>query len=112
VVIFFLVTLGLFVLGTFLDIAATILICTSIFLQYGMGPVQFGMLMLINCALRLDTPPDGTTQFVSCAIGGIPVGQGMKTILPFYSALIAALLLVTDVPVFSLRLPRLFLGKV
>jgi len=114
-VIFFLVNLILFILGTFLDMAATILICTPIFLpicmQYGMGPVQFGMLMLINCALGLNTPPVGTTQFVGCAIGGISVGEVMKTIMPFYGALIAALLLVTYVPVFSLGLPRLFLGK-
>ena len=74
IVIFFLVNLILFLLGTFLDMAATILICTPIFLpicmQFGMGPVQFGMLMLINCALGLNTPPVGTTQFVGCAIGG------------------------------------------
>jgi tripartite ATP-independent transporter DctM subunit len=114
-VIFFLVNLILFILGTFLDMAATILICTPIFLpicmQYGMGPVQFGMLMLINCALGLNTPPVGTTQFVGCAIGGVSVGQVMRTILPFYGALIAALFLVTYVPAFSLALPRLFLGK-
>jgi tripartite ATP-independent transporter DctM subunit len=113
--IFFLVNLILFILGTFLDMAATILICTPIFLpicmQYGMGPVQFGMLMLINCALGLNTPPVGTTQFVGCAIGGISVGAVMRTILPFYGALIAALFLVTYVPAFSLALPRLFLGK-
>lgn len=113
-VMFLLVNLILFILGTFLDMAATILICTPIFLpicmQYGMGPVQFGMLMLINCALGLNTPPVGTTQFVGCAIGGISVGQVMRTILPFYGALIAALLLVTYVPVFSLGLPQLFLG--
>jgi tripartite ATP-independent transporter DctM subunit len=113
--IFFLVNLILFVLGTFLDMAATILICTPIFLpicmQYGMGPVQFGMLMLINCALGLNTPPVGTTQFVGCAIGGISVGAVMRTILPFYGALIAALFLVTYVPAFSLALPNLFLGK-
>jgi tripartite ATP-independent transporter DctM subunit len=114
-VIFLLVNVILFILGTFLDMAATILICTPIFLpicmQYGMGPVQFGMLMLINCALGLNTPPVGTTQFVGCAIGGISVGQVMRTILPFYGALIAALFLVTYVPLFSLGLPRLFLGK-
>src|SRR5919106_723702 len=114
-VIFLLVNVILFVLGTFLDMAATILICTPIFLpicmQYGMDPVQFGMLMLINCALGLNTPPVGTTQFVGCAIGGISVGQVMRTILPFYGALIAALLLVTYVPAFSLALPNLFLGK-
>ena len=109
--IFFLVNVILFILGTFLDMAATILICTPIFLpicaQYGMDPVQFGMLMLINCALGLNTPPVGTTQFVGCAIGGISVGEVMRTITPFYSALILALMLVTYVPGFSLWLPRL-----
>jgi tripartite ATP-independent transporter DctM subunit len=111
-VIFLLVNLILFFLGTFLDMAATILICTPIFLpiclKYGMDPVQFGMLMLINCALGLNTPPVGTTQFVGCAIGGVSVGTVMRTIWPFYGALIAALLLVTYVPAFSMWLPKLF----
>ena len=114
IMIFFLVNLILFVLGTFLDMAATILICTPIFLPicqaYGMDPVQFGMVMLINCALGLNTPPVGTTQFVGCAIGEISIGQVMKTILPFYTALIVALFAVTYVPAFSLTLPRYFLG--
>ena len=44
-------------------------------------PVQFGMLVLINCALGLNTPPVGTLQFVGCAIGGISVGAVMKTIM-------------------------------
>ena len=110
-VVFLLINLILFVLGTFMDMASTILICTPIFLpiaaQYGMDPVQFGIVMLVNCALGLNTPPVGTTQFVGCAIGGISVGQVMRTILPFYGALTAALLAVTYVPAFSLWLPRL-----
>ena len=110
--IFFLINLILFLLGTFMDMASTILICTPIFLpiamKYGMDPVQFGMLMLINCALGLNTPPVGTTQFVGCAIGGISVGEVMRTILPFYAALIAALFAVTYVPAFSMWLPHLF----
>jgi tripartite ATP-independent transporter DctM subunit len=113
-VVFLLINIILFVLGTFMDMAATILICTPIFLpiamQYGMDPVQFGMVILINCALGLNTPPVGTTQFVGCAIGGISVGAVMRTIWPFYAALIAALMLVTYVPAFSLTLPRLFMG--
>jgi TRAP-type C4-dicarboxylate transport system permease large subunit len=113
--IFLLVNIILFVLGTFLDMAATILICTPIFLpicmQYGMSPVQFGMVMLINCALGLNTPPVGTTQAVGCAIGGISIMSVMRTILPFYGALIAALMLVTYVPQFSMFLPNLILGK-
>ncbi len=112
--IFFLINLILFILGTFMDMAATILICTPIFLpiamKFGMDPVQFGMVMLINCALGLNTPPVGTTQFVGCAVGGISVGEVMRTILPFYAALIAALFLVTYVPAFSMWLPHLLLG--
>jgi len=111
-VIFFMINVLLFVLGTFLDMAATILVCTPIFLpiamQYGMDPVQFGIVMLINCALGLNTPPVGVTQFVGCAIGGISVGQVMKSILPFYGALGICLMLVTYVPAISLWLPSLF----
>lgn len=111
--IFLLINVILFLLGTFMDMASTILICTPIFLpiavQYGMSPVQFGMVMLINCALGLNTPPVGTTQFVGCAIGGISVGAVMKTILPFYAALVAALFLVTYVPAFSMWLPGLLM---
>jgi tripartite ATP-independent transporter DctM subunit len=109
--IFLMVNVLLFVLGTFLDMAATILICTPIFLpicmQFGMSPMTFGVMMLINCALGLNTPPVGTTQFVGCAIGGISVGQVMRTIWPFYGALTATLFLVTYVPAFSLWLPSL-----
>jgi tripartite ATP-independent transporter DctM subunit len=112
--IFLMINLFLFLLGTFMDMAATILICTPIFLpiamKYGMDPVQFGIVILVNCALGLNTPPVGTTQFIGCAIGGISVGEVMRTILPFYAALIAALFAVTYVPAFSLWLPKMLLG--
>lgn len=112
-VIFLLINIILFVLGTFLDMAATILLCTPIFLpiaqHYGMSSVQFGIVMLINCALGLNTPPVGTTQFVGCAIGGVSVGTVMRTIWPFYGALIFALAVVTFVPAFSTWLPGLFM---
>jgi tripartite ATP-independent transporter DctM subunit len=110
-VIFLMINIILFILGTFMDMASTILICTPIFLpiavQYGMDPVQFGIVLLLNCALGLNTPPVGTTQFVGCAIAGVSVGYVMRTILPFYGALTAALLAVTYVPQFSLWLPKL-----
>ena len=109
--IFLMVNVLLVLLGTFLDMAATILICTPIFLpicqQFGMDPTQFGIMMLINCALGLNTPPVGTTQFVGCAIGSISVGEVMRSIAPFYGALIATMMLVTYVPAFSLWLPGL-----
>ena len=110
-VIFLMINVLLFILGTFLDMAATILICTPIFMpiamQFGMDPTQFGIVMLINCALGLNTPPVGTVQFVGCAIGEISVGQVMRSIAPFYGALGVCLLLVTYVPAFSLWLPSL-----
>ena len=110
-VIFLLINVLLFVLGTFLDMAPTILICTPIFMpiamQFGMDPLQFGIVMLINCALGLNTPPVGTVQFVGCAIGGVSVGQVMRSIGPFYGALGVCLALVTYVPAFSLWLPGL-----
>jgi TRAP-type C4-dicarboxylate transport system permease large subunit len=112
IVIFLLINILLFVLGTFLDMAPTILICTPIFMpiaqQFGMDPLQFGVMMLINCALGLNTPPVGTVQFVGCAIGKVSVGEVMKSIWPFYTALLVCLLLVTYVPAFSLWLPGLF----
>ena len=112
-VIFLCVNIILFVLGTFLDMAATILICTPIFLpicqQMGMSTEQFGIVMLINCALGLNTPPVGTTQFIGCTIGEVSVGTVMKTIWPFYGGLIAALMLVTYVPTFTMWLPDLIL---
>jgi tripartite ATP-independent transporter DctM subunit len=111
-VIFLMINLLLFVLGTFLDMAATILICTPIFMpiamQFGMDPVQFGIVMLINCALGLNTPPVGTTQFIGCAIGEVSVGQVMRSIWPFYGALVLCLMLVTYVPAFSLWLPAMY----
>jgi tripartite ATP-independent transporter DctM subunit len=112
--IFLMINVILFLLGTFMDMASTILICTPIFLpiavKYGMDPVQFGIVILINCALGLNTPPVGTTQFIGCAIGGVSVGEVMRTILPFYGALIVALFAVTYVPAFSMWLPKLLMG--
>jgi tripartite ATP-independent transporter DctM subunit len=112
--VFLLINVILLLLGTFMDMASTILITTPILLpiamKFGMDPIQFGIVMLVNCALGLNTPPVGTTQFVGCAIGGISVGEVMRTIWPFYLALVAALLLVTYVPGFSLWLPRLLGG--
>jgi TRAP-type C4-dicarboxylate transport system permease large subunit len=94
--------------------AATILICTPIFLpicmKAGMDPTQFGIVMLLNCALGLNTPPVGSVQFVGCAIGGVSVGQVMRSIAPFYGALLATLLAVTYVPALSMALPAWLAG--
>jgi tripartite ATP-independent transporter DctM subunit len=102
------------VLGIFLDMAAHILITTPLFLplaiQMGVGPVQFGMMLLLNCALGLVHPPVGTVQFVGCAIGNISIGEATKTAWPYYFAIFVAITLVTYVPAFSTWLPTLITG--
>jgi TRAP-type C4-dicarboxylate transport system permease large subunit len=99
------------VLGIFLDMAAHILITTPLFLplamSMGVGPVQFGIMLLLNCSLGLVHPPVGTVQFVGCAIGGVSVNSVMKTILPYYLAIWTAIQLVTYIPSFSTWLPTL-----
>lgn len=101
-------------LGIFLDMAAHILITTPLFLplaiQMGVGPVQFGMMLLLNCALGLVHPPVGTVQFIGCAIGKISIGEATKTAWPYYLAIFIAITLVTYVPAFSTWLPTLITG--
>ncbi len=103
-------------LGIFLDMAAHILITTPLFLplaiQMGVGPVQFGMMLLLNCALGLVHPPVGTVQFIGCAIGKISIGEATKTAWPYYLAIFIAITLVTYVPAFSTWPPSLITGHV
>ncbi|WP_226622680.1 TRAP transporter large permease [Alloyangia pacifica] len=111
IVILLLLNLILLVLGMIMDMAALILICTPIFLPVavglGMDPVQFGVVMMMNLGLGLCTPPVGACLFVGCVVGGVRIEQAVKTILPFYAAILVALLLVTYVPAFSMFLPSL-----
>jgi tripartite ATP-independent transporter DctM subunit len=112
IIILLMINVILLILGMIMDMAALILICTPIFLPIakglGMDPTQFGIMMLINLGLGLCTPPVGTCLFVGCAVGKIKIEQALKTIWPFYLAILAALLLVTFVPQFSLWLPSLY----
>jgi TRAP-type C4-dicarboxylate transport system permease large subunit len=72
---------------------------------FGVDPVHFGMIMLVNLGLGLVTPPVGTALFVGCAVGKVTMEQAMKGIWPFYAAMIVVLGLVTYVPAVSLWLP-------
>jgi tripartite ATP-independent transporter DctM subunit len=112
-VIMLMVNVILLFLGTFMDMAPLIIICTPIFLpvmeQLGMDPIQFGIVMMINLGIGLVTPPVGTVLFVGCAVGKIPIEETVKSIWPYYLALLMALLLVTYVPAFSMFIPNLLL---
>ncbi len=102
----------LLILGTALDLAPLLLICTPILLpvvkSFGIDPVHFGIIMLLNLGIGLLTPPVGTTLFVGCAIGKVSVDEVMRGIWPFYWVMFAVLMLVTYVPWFSLALPHAF----
>ncbi len=112
IVILLMVNIILLVLGTFMDMAPMIIICTPIFLPvvkaFGVDPIHFGVILILNAGIGLNTPPVGSVQFVACAIGRISIGESMRTIWPFYGASVAVLMLVTYVPGISLWLPRLF----
>lgn len=112
IVIFLLINIALLALGLFMDMAALILICTPIFLpvvvRMGMDPVQFGMVMMMNLGLGLTTPPVGGCLFVGCAIAKVRIEHVVKTIWPFYLAIVVALMLTTYVPAVSMTLPNLF----
>jgi tripartite ATP-independent transporter DctM subunit len=114
IVIMLMINVCLLVLGCVMDMAALILITTPIFLPVvlaiGMDPVQFGMVMMMNLGLGLTTPPVGAVLFVGCAIGQIRIEDVLRTIWPFWGAILVALMLTTYWPAMSLTLPRLLLG--
>src|SRR6267378_495815 len=106
-----LVNIVLLLLGTFMDLAPMLLICTPIFLpviyKLGIDPVHFGMIMILNLGIGLITPPVGPTLFVGCAIGKVTMEEVSKELWPFYGAMCFALLLVTYIPAISLWIPGL-----
>lgn len=110
-IILLMINVMLLLLGMIMDMAALILICTPIFLPIaqstGMDPTQFGIMMLMNLGLGLCTPPVGACLFVGCAVGRVPIESALRTIWPFYLAILAALILVTYVPAISMTLPGL-----
>lgn len=109
----FLINVLLLVLGTFMDLAPMLLICTPIFLpvvkMFGIDPVHFGMIMILNLGIGLLTPPVGPTLVVGCAIGKVSMEAVSKSIMIFYIPMLIVLLLVTYIPALSLWLPSVLL---
>ncbi len=105
-VILFLINILLLILGTLVDMAPSILICTPILLpvmiNFGVDPVHFGMIMMLNLGIGLCHPPVGAILFVGCAVGKVTVEEVMRKIWPFYAVMFAVLMLVTYVPALSL----------
>ena len=98
---------------TFMDLAPMLLICTPIFLPviktFGIDPVHFGIVMILNLGIGLLTPPVGPTMVVGCAIGKVSMEAVSKSIIVFYIPMIIVLFLITYIPALCLWLPRLVL---
>jgi tripartite ATP-independent transporter DctM subunit len=109
-VILMLINVLLLLLGTLVDMAPSILIATPILLpvmaNFGVDPVHFGMIMLLNLGIGLCHPPVGAILFVGCAVGKVTIEQVMRKIWPFYAVMFIVLMFVTYVPEISLWLPR------
>ncbi len=110
-VIAILIDLILLFLGCIMDMAPIILIATPILLpiatSIGIDPVQFGIIMVLNCGIGLLTPPVGAVLFIGSAVGHCKMERVVKATLPFYICMIITLLLVTFIPGIAMFLPRL-----
>ncbi len=110
-IIALLIDLILLVLGCIMDMAPIILIATPILLpiatSIGIDPIQFGIIMVLNCGIGLLTPPVGSVLFIGSAVSGVPMEKVVKATLPFYICMLITLILITFVPGISLFLPNL-----
>ena len=113
-VLLLLINVLLLVLGCIMDMAPLILICTPILYPVvvttlGLSPVHFGIIMMINLAIGLCTPPVGSALFVGCAVGKISVEKVTKALLPYYFSMVIMLMLVTFIPEITMFLPNLLM---
>jgi tripartite ATP-independent transporter DctM subunit len=112
IIILLIMNLLMLIIGTFMDPTPAVLIFTPIFLpiaeNFGMNPIQFGIMIVFNLCIGTITPPVGPILFTGCKVGGISIERVFKRLLPFYGVTILILLLVTFFPVLSIALPKMF----
>ncbi|WP_353517237.1 TRAP transporter large permease [Thalassotalea sp. SU-HH00458] len=112
IIILLIINLILIIVGAFMDMTPAVLIFTPIFLpiaeSLGMSPIHFGIMMVLNLSIGLCSPPVGAVLFVGCSVANTSIEKIIKPMLPLYTAMFVALMLVTFVPAISEYLPRLF----
>ena len=95
------------VAGMFIDLPAAILLLSPLFIplaqSFGIDLVQLGIIMVVNLAIGLYTPPVGTTLFIGSMLAKASIGATVKELLPFYGVALLVLALMTYVPAFTLR---------
>ena len=101
----------LLIVGTFMDMTPALLIFTPILLpvanKLGLSDIHFGIIMIANLCIGLCTPPVGTCLFIGCGVGKTTIAKVTRQALPFFGAMIAALMLITYIPWFSTIIPKL-----
>ena len=111
IIILLIINVLLLFVGTFMDMTPAVLIFTPIFLpvvtKLGIHPVHFGLIMIANLCIGICTPPVGTCLFVGCGVGNTTISKVIRSLLPFFAAMIVALMLVTYIPQLSLLIPKL-----
>lgn len=112
IVILLLINMMLLFVGIFMDGAPAKLIFIPILLpivtEFGMHPIQFGILLTFNLCIGLCTPPVGTALFAGCKIGDVRVQDVIKPLIPLWIAQIGALMLITYIPWITMWLPKTF----
>jgi len=102
------VNAALFVIGMFIETSAAIIVLAPILApvaqHFGIDPVHFGLIMVVNLALGMITPPFGVNLFAACTVARISLDQMVKDLIPFVLVILACLLVITYVPSISLVL--------
>jgi len=105
------VNVMLLVVGMFIETSAAILVLAPIFtpiaVQYGIDPVHFGLIIVVNLALGMFTPPLGVNLFAACAVARLPIDQLLPWLLRFVLVVLACLLAITYLPWISMGLVEL-----
>lgn len=108
-VIAILLNVILLVLGMIMDMAPIILITTPILLpiatSIGIDPIQYGIMLVLNCGIGLLTPPVGAVLFIGSGIAKRPMEKVVREMLPFYAFMVIALLLITFIPAITMCIP-------
>jgi len=106
-----LVMTGLLVMGCVMETTAALILLVPVLAvlspQMGVDPVQFGVLMVVNLAVGMLTPPVGICLFVSCGISGLPLGQVSRAAMPLVAVAMGALLISCFWPPLTLWLPSI-----
>jgi len=109
------VNAALFIIGMFIETSAAILVLAPILapvaIRFGIDPVHFGLVMVVNLALGMITPPFGVNLFAACTVARISVDRIIKDLVPFVLVILACLMVITYVPWISLGLRDLVYGR-